>query len=46
MEYIDEINIDGKTIILRSDLNVPIQNKKIIDNFKIKKSLKTINYLL
>lgn len=46
MEYIDEINTDGKTIILRSDLNVPIQNKKIIDNFKIKKSLKTINYLL
>ena len=46
MKFIEDINIDNKRVILRLDLNVTIQDGKILDNTKIVKSLKTINYLL
>ena len=46
MKCINEIKIKNKTVILRSDLNVTIKNGIIIDDTKIIKSLKTINYLL
>ncbi len=36
----------GKTVILRCDFNVPIDDKKITDTTRIEASLKTINYLL
>ncbi len=39
--------IDNKRIILRVDFNVPFdKDNKITDNTRIKKTLKTINYLL
>ncbi len=37
--------LKNKKILLRLDLNVPIENKKIIDNFKIEKALTTIGFL-
>ena len=43
---IKEANLQDKTVLLRVDYNVPIQNNKILDDTKIKASLKTINYLL
>lgn len=46
MKYIEDINIDNKKVILRLDLNVTIKEGKIIDDTKIRESLKTINYLL
>ena len=46
MKFIEDINVDNKKVILRLDLNVTIQDGKILDNTKIVKSLKTINYLL
>ena len=46
MKFIEDINIDNKKVILRLDLNVTIQDGKILDNTKIVKSLKTIIYLL
>jgi phosphoglycerate kinase len=46
MKFIEDINIDNKKVILRLDLNVTIKDGKILDNTKIVKSLKTINYLL
>ena len=46
MKFIEDINIDNKKVILRCDFNVTIQDGKILDNTKIVKSLKTINYLL
>lgn len=46
MQYIDEVNLKGKRIILRCDFNVPIENGIIQDSTRIEKSLKTINYLL
>ena len=46
MKFIEDINIDNKKVLLRLDLNVTIQDGKILDNTKIVKSLKTVNYLL
>ena len=41
-----KLQVDNKTVILRCDFNVPIKDNKIIDDFKIIKSLDTIKYLL
>ena len=37
---------NNKTVIIRCDLNVPIENGKITDDTRIKESLKSINYLI
>lgn len=41
-----ENEIKNKRILIRVDYNVPIQNKKIIDDSRIKASFETINYVL
>lgn len=46
MKTIEKIDLKYKTIILRCDLNVSIKNGRIIDDTKIKASLKTIKYIL
>ncbi|MGM9878813.1 MAG: phosphoglycerate kinase [Bacilli bacterium] len=46
MKTILDLNLKNKTVILRCDLNVSIKDGKIIDDTKIKSSLKTINYIL
>ena len=46
MNYIDSVDITNKKVILRCDLNVPIKDGKVLDDTKIKKSIKTISYLL
>lgn len=38
--------IKQKKILLRLDLNAPIKNNKVLDDFRIKRSLPTIKYLL
>jgi len=43
---IKDIDIDNKKVIIRVDYNVPIQDNKIMDDNRIKMSLKTINYAL
>lgn len=46
MRHIDELkNLSGKRVILRVDFNVPIKNGKVIDDFRIKKVISTIQYL-
>lgn len=35
----------GKHVVVRVDFNVPIQNDQVVDDLRIKKSLKTINFL-
>ncbi len=42
----NEINLKGKKILLRLDLNVPLKNRKIIDTTRIDKILPTLYFLI
>jgi len=42
----DQLNLNGKKILLRLDLNVPLNNGKITDTTRIDKIIPTINFLL
>ena len=45
-KLLKESNIKNKVVLLRLDLNVPIYNNKILSDFRIKKSIPTIENLL
>lgn len=45
-QTIRDIDLEGKTVLLRADYNVPISDGKITDDYRIKQSLPTIDYLL
>jgi phosphoglycerate kinase len=46
IKTLDSIDVRGKRVLLRCDLNVPLKNGIITDDGRIKASLPTIKYLL
>lgn len=42
---LDEVDVKGKRVLLREDLNVPLQGDKILDATRIEAALPTIKYL-
>jgi 3-phosphoglycerate kinase len=45
-QTIRDIDLNGKTVLLRADYNVPVKDGKITDDYRIAQSLPTINFLL
>jgi 3-phosphoglycerate kinase len=45
-QTIRDIDLKGKTVLLRADYNVPLDGHKVTDDYRVKQSLPTINYLL
>ncbi len=43
---IQDLPLNGKRVFLRADLNVPLSNGTIIDDYRLKAILPTIDYLL
>lgn len=43
---IRDLDLKGKRVLLRADYNVPVQNAKITDDYRIRQSLPTLKYLL
>ncbi|MFZ3229765.1 MAG: phosphoglycerate kinase [Pseudobdellovibrio sp.] len=46
IKTVRDFELSGKTVFLRLDLNVPIENGKITDESRITATLPTINYIL
>ena len=46
MRTLDNVDFSGKSVILRCDLNVPLDGNLITDDGRIKASLPTIKHLL
>jgi 3-phosphoglycerate kinase len=45
-QTIRDIDLKGKTVLLRADYNVPVKDGKITDDYRIQQSLPTVRYLL
>lgn len=45
-QTIRDIDVKNKRVLLRADYNVPLQDGKITDDYRIKQSLPTVQYLL
>ena len=46
IKYLSKSDIKNKTVILRPDLNCPVENGKVGDDFRIQQSLPTIQALI
>ena len=45
-ETLNKVDVEGKEVIVRLDLNVPVSHGQILDDNRIKASLATIQYLI
>lgn len=45
-QTIKDVDLAGKTVLLRADYNVPLENGVITDDYRIQQSLPTVRYLL
>jgi phosphoglycerate kinase len=45
-QTIKDVKLKGKTVLLRADYNVPLDGNKVRDDYRIKQSLPTIEYLM
>lgn len=45
-QTICDIDVKGKTVLLRADYNVPIEDGKITDDYRVQQSVPTVQYLL
>ncbi len=43
---IKDVELDGKTVLVRADYNVPLKDGVITDDYRIEKSIPTLKYLL
>lgn len=43
---VKDIELKGKTVLVRADYNVPMLDGKITDDYRIQKSLPTVKYLV
>ncbi len=43
---IKDIAVSGKSVLVRADYNVPLSEGKVIDSYRIKQSIPTLEYLL
>lgn len=46
MKYINQLQLQDKTVFIRADLNVPLENGQITDDNRIKASVPTIKFAL
>ena len=46
LRRIEEYNVEGKTVLVRVDLNVPMQHGKVEDSTRITRLAPTLNYLI
>lgn len=46
MKNIREVDVKGKRVFLRADLDVPVEDKRVVDDTRIRTSLPTIRFLV
>ena len=46
MKFIKDISLENKRVLIRVDYNVPISGAEILNDFRIKQSLPSINHCL
>ena len=46
MQFIDDLDVSGKTILMRVDYNVPLKDGRVQDDSRIQASIPTIEYAL
>jgi 3-phosphoglycerate kinase len=43
---VKEVDLSGKRVLMRADYNVPVENGKITDDYRLRQSVPTIQYIL